>query len=85
MKPEQIEKYRKAADEGTIPDAENPLFLFQGISTKLLVMGLNKEIGFAELARHELSARGLSLKGEWVGFDQKPQHKKPARKKGRHL
>ncbi len=84
MKPEQIEKYRKAADEGAIPDSENPLFLFQGTATKLLVMGLNREFDFAGLARAELADRGLNLKGEWVGFNKK-QLEIAKRKKGRHL
>ena len=86
MKPEQIEKYRKAADEGTTPDSENPLFLFQGTATKLLVMALNGEFDFATLARRELADRGLNLKGEWIGFQKEQQQKpKPKRKKGRHL
>jgi len=84
MKPEQIEKYRKAAEEGTIPDNENPLFIFSTTSNKLLVMGLNQEFNFTEMAKHELAARGLNSKGEWVGFN-KQKREKPQRKKGRHL
>ncbi len=85
MTPEQIKKYTQASEDGTIPDQENPLFLFQTTSAKLLVMGLNKEFSFTSLAKKELADRGLNLKGEWVGFNQHPGRKTPARKKGRHL
>lgn len=85
MKQEQIDKYRKAADDGTIPDAENPLFLFSGIPDKLLVMGLNKEFSFTELAKMELANRGFNIKGEWIGFDQAGRnvnkHKRPGKSK----
>lgn len=85
MKEGQIDKYRNAADDGSIPDAENPLFLFQGTSVKLLVMALNKEFSLNELAKRELTERGLNIKGEWVGFDHKGVKQKPADKKRRHL
>ncbi len=85
MTPEQIKKYTQASEDGTITDHDNPLFLFQTTSAKLLVMGLNKEFSFASLAKKELADRGLNLKGEWVGFHQRPGRLFPARKKGRHL
>ncbi|WP_214072586.1 hypothetical protein [Mucilaginibacter sp. dw_454] len=85
MKPEQIKKYTQASEDGTIPDYDNPIFLFSISSTKLLVMGLNKEFSFAELAKMELENRGLNLKGEWVGFNRQLGRKTPARKKGKHL
>ncbi len=85
MKQDQIEKYRKAAEEGTIPDEENPLFLFSTTANKLLVMGLNKGFDFNVLARRELAERGLNLKGEWIGFQQKEVRKKPQKKRGRRL
>lgn len=85
MTPDQREKYNKAAMDGSIPDGENPLFLFQGTATKLLVMGLNKEFSFTMLARQELENRGLNLKGEWIGFNKNISRKKPALKKGRKL
>jgi hypothetical protein len=85
MTPEQLEKYNRAAIDGSIPDDENPLFLFQGASTKLLVMGLNKEFSFTTLARMELEYRGLNLKGEWAGFNKNISRKKPGRKKGKKL
>jgi hypothetical protein len=85
MKPGLTEKYKQAAEDGSIPDDENPLFLFQGTTTKLLVMGINKEFSFAELARQELANRGLNLKGEWVGFKNAAAQRKPARRKGKKL
>ncbi len=85
MTPDQREKYNKAAMDGSTPDGENPLFLFQGTATKLLVMGLNKEFSFATLARQELENRGLNLKGEWIGFNNDIGRKKPVRRKGRKL
>lgn len=68
MTREQLDKYSKAAVEGTIPDEENPIYLFSTTSTKLLVLALNKEFSLTELARMQLASRGLNVKGEWVGF-----------------
>lgn len=85
MKPGQIDKYKRAAEDGSIPDDENPLFLFHMTNTKMLVMGLNKEFSFLELARQELANRGLNLKGEWVGFKNAAMQKKPAARKGKKL
>lgn len=85
MTPEQIKKYNKASVDGSIPDHENPLFLFQATSAKLLVMGLNGEFSFKVLAKQELTDRGLNLKGEWIGFHQQPGRKKPAWRKGKSL
>jgi len=84
MKPGLTEKYKQAAEDGSIPDNENPLFLFQGTTTKLLVMGINKEFSFAGLARQELANRGLNMKGEWIGFKNAAQ-RKSARTKGKKL
>jgi hypothetical protein len=70
MTEQQIEKYKKASEDGSIPDNENPLFLFSLASSKLLCLGINGEFSFAEIARHTLASRGHNLKGEWVGFDK---------------
>jgi hypothetical protein len=88
MTPEQIEIYRKAAELGTIPDSQNPLFLLQGTHTDLLVRILMRDFSVTDLARHELECRGLNEQGKWVGFDQKPKIQKPlkkAKRKGRGL
>lgn len=73
MTKDQIKKYEKAAEEGTIPDDENPLFLFSLISSRLLAMGIKGEISFMQLAKMQLAARGENLKGEWVGFEKAEQ------------
>jgi hypothetical protein len=88
MTEQQIEKYKKAADEGSIPDNENPLFLFSLASSKLLCLGIKGEISFTEIARHTLANRGQDLKGEWVGFGKArellfPKKKKVNRIKGK--
>lgn len=73
MTKDQIKKYEKAAEEGTIPDDENPMFIFSLISSKLLTMGIRGEISFMQLAKMQLAARGQNLKGEWIGFEQAEQ------------
>lgn len=82
MTGQQIKKYEKAAEEGTIPDDENPLFIFSLTSSKLLAMGIQGEISLMQLAKMQLVARGQNLKGEWVGFEKAEQQvlgKKSAR------
>ncbi|SFA56457.1 hypothetical protein SAMN04488511_1168 [Pedobacter suwonensis] len=82
MKTDKYDKYALAAREGTIPDSENPLFVFSMTSTKLLVMAVHKQIDLMELARMELAARGLNKKGEWVGMrEASEQLKKSMTKK----
>lgn len=73
MTPKQIAQYQKAAEEGTIPDSENPLFIFSLASAKLLGMGIQGKFSFTELAKRELANRGLNLKGEWVGLAKAKQ------------
>lgn len=68
MNLKQIEQYRKAADDGSLPDKENPIFLFQTTSTSLLVKIVNGEISPTHLARYELRGRGLDDVGENIGF-----------------
>ena len=76
MKQEQFGKYNKAAEDGTIPDEENPISLFATTPNKLLVMGLNKEFSFSDLAKRTLANRGFNLQGEWVGFDKAAENLK---------
>lgn len=68
MTKEQIAHYRKAADEGSIPDDLNPLFLLHGVHTDLLLSIIHRNFDVVRLAKMELADRGLDLKGEWVGF-----------------
>lgn len=69
MDNKEIERYLKAAAEGSIPDSENPLFLFSVTESKLLIRMANGEISAEQLARRELANRGIGLNGEWIGFD----------------
>lgn len=90
MKPEQIEYYRKAAEEGTIPDAQNPLHILQGTDVRLLTQIANRQLDMVALARHELQQRGLNNEGKWVGFaeakkEQAKNTAKNVRRKGRGL
>lgn len=86
MKPEEFEKYRKAFEDGSIPDDLNPLSLFSITATNLLVRGLAGEFSFTELAKYQLVNRGLNLKGEWVGYEKaKKEVFAPKRKRGKHL
>lgn len=87
MTEDQIRKYNRAAEEGTIPDAENPLFLFSITHTKLLVKLLSGKLDVEQLVRMELRNRGLNDKGKWIGFgnsNYKVSKKKSAGKRMRH-
>lgn len=84
MTEEQIAAYRKAAEEGTIPDDENPLFLFATTSTSLLVKALKREFNLVELVRLQLQERGLNAQGKWVGF-KAAQKKRKSQSKGKGI
>lgn len=49
-------------------DDLNPKYLFQGITTDLLVAIVKQQINPVELAYKELQNRGLDENGKWVGF-----------------
>ena len=70
MNEEQIAFYRKAATEGTIPDAENPLYLLAGVPVKLLARIVRGDFDLRWLAAYQLADQGLSPEGKWVGFEQ---------------
>lgn len=61
-------QFRTAESLGLIPDEENPLFLFSSTHTDLLCDILSGRIDFMELARMELSNRGLNEEGKFVGW-----------------
>ena len=52
-----------------IPDELNPKYIFNGISTALLVQALKGEIDLLKLVKNELINRGLNDEGQWVGFE----------------
>lgn len=81
MTPEQIEFYRKAADDGSIPDAENPLFVFNITGSLMLTMLAYGDIDPVEIAKMELANRGLDKEGKWVGFEEAEKLHFPAKMK----
>ena len=68
-KKHQLNEWRKASDDGTIKDDENPAFMFQGVWTSLLTKIAKGEISAQFLACQELANRGLDLDGKWIGFE----------------
>ncbi len=73
MTTEQINKYKQGAKDGSLPNEENPLFLFSTTSTNLLVKLLGKEFNLATLVRMQLRERGVNDKGQWIGFEKAMQ------------
>jgi len=75
----EINHYRAAASLSLIPDAENPIFLYNMTHTDLLLGIINGKIDAVEMARHEMRARGLDLKtGRWIGWSSKETRTEPA-------
>jgi|GEM_PF-831218 len=68
MTREQIDAYTEAMNNGTIPDAKNPLACAQTFHTDLLVKIAGHCFDMVTLARYELKSRGLNEEGMWVGF-----------------
>jgi hypothetical protein len=81
MTPEQINKYKQAAKDGSLPGDENPLLLFSTTSTNLLVKLLGKDFNLATLVRMQLRERGVNDKGQWIGFEKAMQQMPGANKK----
>lgn len=73
MTPEQVNRYKQAAKDGSLSREENPLFLFSTTSTNLLVKLLSKEINLTTLIRMQLRERGVNDKGQWIGFEKAMQ------------
>jgi len=51
-----------------LPDELNQDYIFSLTANELLVKIANGEIDAVELAKIQLSNRGLNENGEWVGF-----------------
>lgn len=58
-------------EENEIQDSQNPRYLFCGISTSILSAIAKGEIDANELAKKELSNRGLNEEGLWIGFQKR--------------
>ena len=75
----EINKYRAMASLSLLPDAENPIFLFNSTHTELLLEIISGKINAQEFARMEMNARGLDEKtGRWIGWSSKGSRTKPA-------
>jgi len=71
MTKKEYNDYQAAAALGIIPDSENPVFLFSGISKDLLLDIVNGKLDPLQLAQIELRNRGLDLEtGRWIGWKQ---------------
>jgi hypothetical protein len=46
-------------------DEDNPEFMFQTTSSKLLVLAINKRINLLKLVKKEMDNRGLDKDGNW--------------------
>lgn len=69
MNREEYKKWVDKANEGTIEDELNPIFVFNGIRSEILVEIINGKFNLEELAKREMENRGLDKNGKWVGFD----------------
>lgn len=67
----QFQQYQQASNAGTISDDQNPIFIFQGASTEVLVQFLAGKISLEEMAKIELANRGYDVNGKWVFFKKK--------------
>jgi len=65
----QITEWRRAAMEGTLPDEENPLFIFNSTSTNLLIKMVTGEIDAVKLMLHQLGSRCYDQAGRYKGFN----------------
>ncbi len=62
-----INKYIKINE---MSDEDNPKFLFQGDSTKLVVAIANGKLDAKKLAAQEMVNRGFDKNGKWIGFPE---------------
>lgn len=67
-----VETIRRDLELGRrdMADELNPDLMFQGTSTALLVAIASGHVDAMKEALYELSNRGLSPAGRWVGFDE---------------
>jgi len=71
MTKETYQAFQQAAMNGTIEDAQNPVFMFTLTDTRLLMQIASGELDARQLARLELMNRGLSaFDGSFIGFSK---------------
>jgi len=69
MTKKEYNDYQAAAALGLIPDKENPIFIFSGITKGLLLEFVNGKLDPIQLAHMEMRNRGLDPKtGKWIGW-----------------
>lgn len=56
-------------DATNLPDDENPKYLFNTTTSKLLVAIVQGNIDTKQLAEEQLRNRGLNNDGRWIGFE----------------
>lgn len=66
----QVEYYHKAAEEGSIPDEQNPVSIVQTFPNELLLKIALEQLDIRPFATHELKSRGLNKECKWVGFSK---------------
>lgn len=68
-----VEGEAVAQQDAFVPgeDEVNPIYLFSGTHTELLLRCANHEFNLLQMARKELVNRGLNRKGEWIGWRKK--------------
>ena len=69
MSTKDYNEYKAAAALGLIPENENPVYLFNSTSKDILLDLINGKIDAVELARIELSNRGLDATGKFIGWN----------------
>ena len=70
MSTKDYNEYKAAAALGLIPENENPVYLFNSTSKDILLDLINGKIDAVELARIELSNRGLDETGQFIGWNK---------------
>ena len=69
MTKKEYNDYQTAAALGLIPDSDNPVFIFSGVTKDLLLDIVNGKLDPIQLCKRELRARGIDLKsGKWIGW-----------------
>lgn len=62
-------EFKKAQNNESIKEDNNPAFAFDGISSHLLSELAKGNINGQELAKRVLETRGQDINGNWAGFN----------------
>ena len=69
MTRKDLKNWNEKAQNGTISDDLNPIFILSLTATELLSKIAKGEINLQELAKRELENRGKNINGQWAGFN----------------